>query len=600
MVQARTASRPGRSAAPPQPGTRLAHTDRLREHIAKLLLEAAEFISPARVEETARGWLSRAEPVDDDPGREMLLVADALGMATDLALFTPSASGATAFDRLARRLGRVDPEQAAALDALRRAQFRLLRVEAPSSDGVARLRDLVTGEVLPVLDGSIGAEAVEVALVARLAPVGDGRYVWVGGTTPLDAAGLAVAQSFVRPGARNLLNPQRCAEAVYRQVLRHGTLEIPGLNRPPDDRENGLDEEAGELDLLALRWAEPGAKHDPEDVQFVRAQASLDAVLDVLGSAANTREHGLGALSDAYAAIALVQLETLHRRAAAGSGMTGVDTVQAALEAEIAAGELPPGARGVFDAVRRRLGTAPSVAGAKDNELDRLIGRIQALRAKTVEQGCTEQEALAAAEKVAELLDRYGLSLSELDLKRQACEGMVVETGRRRVGPVDDCVPAVAAFFDCRAWGEKSASGTLRHVFFGLPADVAAARYLYELVERAFETETARFRAGDTYAAMPTRVRRTATNSFGIGLARGITAKLRTLREAREAALRGSSGRDLVVAKAGVVEAELEKLGLRFRARKGTAGRRVLTHAFEQGHEAGLGFEYTPGIGHDG
>ena len=55
-----------------------------------------------------------------------------------------------------------------------------------------------------------------------------------------------------------------------------------------------------------------------------------------------------------------------------------------------------------------------------------------------------------------------------------------------------------------------------------------------------------------------------------------------------------------MVAKAGVVDAELDKLGLRFRARKRTAGRRVLTHAFEQGHEAGLGFEYTPGVGHDG
>ena len=88
---------------------------------------------------------------------------------------------------------------------------------------------------------------------------------------------------------------------------------------------------------------------------------------------------------------------------------------------------------------------------------------------------------------------------------------------------------------------------------------------------------------------------------FGtLGPARGIAAKLRTLREAREATLRGSSGRDLVVAKAGVVDAELDKLGLRFRARKGTAGRRVLAHAFEQGHEAGLGFEYTPGVGHDG
>jgi len=278
----------------------------------------------------------------------------------------------------------------------------------------------------------------------------------------------------------------------------------------------------------------------------------------------------------------------------------GLDTVAAAMEAAIAAGEFPPGMRSVFDDIRRRLGTARTAAGGRDAELDRLIGRIQALRAKTVEQGCTEQEALAAAKKVAELLDRYGLSLSELDLQRQACEGVQVETTRRRVGPVDDCVPGVAAFFDCRVWGEKSRSGTLRYVFFGLPADVAAARYLYELVEQAFETETARFRTGETYTAAHTKMRRTATNSFQIGLARGITAKLRTLRDARETALRGSSGRDLVVAKAGLVEAELAKLGLQLRVRKGTTGRRVLHDAFEQGHEAGLGFEYTPGVTHAG
>ena len=65
--------------------------------------------------------------------------------------------------------------------------------------------------------------------------------------------------------------------------------------------------------------------------------------MDVLGSAANTREHGLGALSDAYEAVALVQFETLHRRAAAGSGMTGLHTVRAALEAGIAAGDRPTG-----------------------------------------------------------------------------------------------------------------------------------------------------------------------------------------------------------------------------------------------------------------
>ena len=573
-------------------------TDCLRECIDALMLDAAAFISLTKVDDTMRGWLMRTEAGTAQPDDEVRLMADALGMATDLALFTPSASGQTAFDRLARQRPGMDGDEAAALRVLRRAEFRLLRIEAGGDARTTHLRDLVTGEALRLLDEAFGPELAGVTLAGRLAPLSDGRHVFVSGLTPLDEAGLAVASGFVRPGGRGLANPLRCAEAVYRHVLRHGTPGIPGLNRPPVDWDSDEPEGASELDQVALRWAEPGGARDPDDVQIVRTQSGLDAVLDMVASAANTRTHGEHALSDAYAEIVRVQLEALHRRQAAGSGTLGLDTVAAAVEAEVAGGALPPSARELFGEARRRLGAASSAPGGRDADLDRLISRIQALRAKTVEQGCTEQEALAAAQKVAELLDRYGLSLSELDLQRQACEGAAVETGRKRVGPMDDCVPAIAAFFDCRAWGEKGAGGTLRHVFFGLPADVAAARYLYDLVEQAFETETALFKAGPTYAATSPGLRRTATNSFGIGLGRGIAAKLHTLRQARETALRGASGRDLVIAKAGVVEAELAKLGLLLRTRSRSGKRRVLQDVYEQGHEAGLGFEYTPGITH--
>ena len=156
MAQARTAGKPGRVVPRSAPTSRPVSTDRLREHIAELLLQAGSFVPLARVEGTARGWLARTEPAAADPARELLLVADALGMAMDLALFTPSASGATAFDRLARRRGGMGADETAALDALRRAQFRLLRVEAAGGT-VARMRDLVTDDVLPVLDDAIGA-----------------------------------------------------------------------------------------------------------------------------------------------------------------------------------------------------------------------------------------------------------------------------------------------------------------------------------------------------------------------------------------------------------------------------------------------------------
>ncbi len=533
-------------------------------------------------------------------------MADAIGFASDLALFAPSPSGATAIDRLLRNRPVAGEDEAVAADALRRAQFRLLRVEAQEGEDTFRVRDLASGEALRVLDDSMPPDCVGLPLAARLAPMGDGRHVFAGPATPLDDAALEVAQGFIRPGGRGLSNALRCAEAVYRHVVRHGGPEIPGLNRPP---ERSLDEdtfpigpEDSELDALAHGWAEldPGTEPLPDEVQMARSLAGPAAIMEALVASAMARDWGRDRLADAYVRVALLQMETLRLREAMGMSAGLLDAAAAAIEQAIADGDLPPSVRALFDTLRLRIWVAPSGGkGSHDADLDRLVQRIQALRAKTVDQGCTEQEALAAAEKVAELLDRHGLSVSELELRRQACEGIGIDTGRRRTGPIDDCVPAIAEFFDCRVWGEKTASGALRYIFFGLPGDVEAAHYLYELIDRAFETETARFRTGEIYAETHSRDRRGATNSFQMGLARGIRAKLHELRQAREAALRSASGRDLVPVKASIVEDEMAKLGLTLRARSRAAKRYVLADAYEAGHEAGKRFAYRPGLKHD-
>jgi hypothetical protein len=126
-----------------------------------------------------------------------------------------------------------------------------------------------------VLDASMPGDAVGVVLLGRLAAVGEGGHVFISGITPLDPVALKIAMGFVRPGVgRGLLNPHRCAEAVYRHVLRHGTLEIPGLNRllkGDDDEQDG-----GTLDQLAARWAEPDASHDPD----VRIRAGWNTQVD--------------------------------------------------------------------------------------------------------------------------------------------------------------------------------------------------------------------------------------------------------------------------------------------------------------------------------
>jgi hypothetical protein len=48
-------------------------------------------------------------------------------------------------------------------------------------------------------------------------------------------------------------------------------------------------------------------------------------------------------------------------------------------------------------------------------ELGRVKARIKALADKTVANGCTEAEAMSAAEMVGRLLERYALNMDEIE-----------------------------------------------------------------------------------------------------------------------------------------------------------------------------------------
>lgn len=54
-------------------------------------------------------------------------------------------------------------------------------------------------------------------------------------------------------------------------------------------------------------------------------------------------------------------------------------------------------------------------------ELNKVKARIKALAEKTTEQGCSEAEAMAAAEKVGQLLEQFNLSMEEIDVREQKC-----------------------------------------------------------------------------------------------------------------------------------------------------------------------------------
>jgi hypothetical protein len=227
--------------------------------------------------------------------------------------------------------------------------------------------------------------------------------------------------------------------------------------------------------------------------------------------------------------------------------------------------------------------------------LDKLKTRIQALRAKTIGNGCTEDEALSAAAKVAELLDRYDLSLTDVEISAAPCERREFETHRKKRVPLDDCIGAVANFCDCRVWREKNQAGEARYVFFGLRSDIEVAHYLTELIDTAVRSELGRYKTAPEYLRFRHQQRHMANASFALGMVASIADKLTAMKAGRDKVNCGS-GRALVVLKAAIVDEEFGKLDLKLRAVRGTS-RMVSMTAYEAGGVAGASLAINPGIG---
>jgi hypothetical protein len=220
----------------------------------------------------------------------------------------------------------------------------------------------------------------------------------------------------------------------------------------------------------------------------------------------------------------------------------------------------------------------------QQTELSRVKARIKALAEKTVSNGCTEAEAMAAAEMVGRLLERYALTMEEIDLREAQCVQVEIPlTGRQR-RPIDGCVPAIARCCDCKVWLVRQEQGA-HYVFFGFETDTALAAYLYQVIDRAILTELATFRA--TRQALRGTDLRRASTSFQQGMASRLAERLEALHAEREAnvATQRAAGTALMIVKHRVVEEAFKETTVRLVSAR-RSGMRV-NGAFREGYAAG-------------
>jgi hypothetical protein len=276
------------------------------DRLSALSTEALAFVALDRAEAMARQWLG-GNPSSAHAPRWLV----ARSLALELALSVPSVMGTTAFDRLARAMKGRSPDDIAAAALLRRSRIRLARISGRFFE------DLATGETSSLLPTPFSDDIGDGVWFGLFTTLEEGHLVAPRTLVPLDDEALVLARSFVRPGNLGLGNGVRCAEAVYRHVVRNSVAPAatfgatsarkPKLPFRPDENR---------LDALAAAWARLGRDPNAQELAQARGFAGQDALMEVLLSVGivQTGPKGLTAFFTEAGMAALRQL-LLDRRA---------------------------------------------------------------------------------------------------------------------------------------------------------------------------------------------------------------------------------------------------------------------------------------------
>lgn len=224
----------------------------------------------------------------------------------------------------------------------------------------------------------------------------------------------------------------------------------------------------------------------------------------------------------------------------------------------------------------------------------KIIGKIRALMNKTVENGCSEAEAMTAAQKVSDMMEEHDIACSDLNFRDETCKEDKFSLSRGTKHAVHYCYQAVAAYTGTKGYYSCTRDFGSHYYFFGLPVDVEIAQYLMKLIHNCMEKSIREFKESGGYEKY--RHGKTARDSFLKGMACTISMRLQIMTAERRANMQKSTGRDLVVVKDQLVTEEFNKANIRVRDVKNPGIKVGAMSAFQHGSEAGSKVNLTTGI----
>lgn len=181
-----------------------------------------------------------------------------------------------------------------------------------------------------------------------------------------------------------------------------------------------------------------------------------------------------------------------------------------------------------------------------------IAARCRALAAKTVENGCTEAEALAAAELLAKLLAKHNLTFDEVQMRASP----FTKHEERHADPTGErlwkIAAAVAHLCDVRYWVSRPGEFPIEVTFFGFDHEVQVARYMLEICAGAMRREHRRLEA----ERWPRTLRRSQLLPFLDGMADRLAKRIRAMKPP------APTGTGLIVLRGQLIDQAMKHGGL--------------------------------------
>ncbi|MEZ5846501.1 MAG: DUF2786 domain-containing protein [Geminicoccaceae bacterium] len=225
---------------------------------------------------------------------------------------------------------------------------------------------------------------------------------------------------------------------------------------------------------------------------------------------------------------------------------------------------------------------------------NRIIEKIRALKAKTTGNGCTEAEAMAAAEMIDKMLRKHGVDVAEiddLDPAKQFGEHVVKIEGWREI--IEALLSSIGDYTTTIPYFTSRDHQTV--TFFGRRENIELADYLVDVIMRTVNTEAFAFsftqgHFGASDQAMKER-------SFLIGMGLRIKEKLETMKDERSKYYVRETGRDLVVDEMEETRRMLRENGIQLTKCTSKSRRpQIDRDAFDRGQREGDNFSINAGV----